>query len=414
MTNLIAAPVGGVKEGVLKRSESAKPRGQFARLLQRQQIVHLLRTTGPLARADLADQLGLPRPLITSVVAELMDEGTLVELESRIEGVAQRGRPRILLDCNPHGRQVIGIQIDPVRARVILASAAGNYSRELQTPTGDRTPTSVIRSIIRLAKQLMDQSDDGTTVAAGVCIPGLVDDETGLVIEAHDLGWKKVELGKSISRALGIPTAVENTTIAITLNETIAGTAREARSAVVLDYGGRLGVGLIIGGRPYTGATGIAGAISHVPVYGSTAACRCGQVGCFEADMSLLAMQAAAPQTIGVPFDDIDLDAVSREIARNPQSQRIIRDIIDRAAHTAMFIEALIDPELLIIAGLIVEFDELARALEARIDEIRPPERRGRTRTVRSHLRRDAEISVVVALQQLDPAIASMMHGSTE
>ncbi len=397
---------------MLKQSESTKQSRQVARLLQRQRVVHLLRTSGPLARADLADRLGLPRPSITTLVADLIEDGTLVELESRIEGAGSRGRPRILLDCNPEARRVLGIQIDGIRARVVLADATGNISHEDQTPTGDRDAAVVIRSITRIAKKLMSDPDGKQASVVGVCIPGLVNDATGLVIASHELGWTNVELGKLLSRDLGIPTAVQDTTKAITLAETIAGAAREARTAVVLDHGGRLGVGLIIDGRPYSGSTGVAGAIGHVPVYGSVAPCRCGRTGCVEADMSMYAMQAAAPQTVGKTYEDVDIDALREENARNEISQKIIRDVIDRVAHTAALIEALLDPELIIVAGLIVEFDELADGLIARIDELRPPERQGRTTTVRSNISRDAPIAVIVALQQLDPDIAGMLHTS--
>ncbi|MEZ0358950.1 ROK family protein [Mycobacterium sp. SA01] len=395
---------------MLKQSESTKQSRQVARLLQRQRVVHLLRTSGPLARADLADRLGLPRPSVTTLVADLIDDGTLVELESRIEGVSSRGRPRILLDCNPEARRVLGIRIDGIRARIILADATGNISKEEETPTGDREPAVVIRSITRIAKKLMSDPDGKRASVVGVCIPGLVDDTTGLVVASHELGWTNVELGKLLSRDLGMPVAVQDTTKAITLAETIAGAAREARTAVVLDHGGRLGVGLIIDGRPYAGSSGIAGAIGHVPVYGSSTPCRCGRIGCVEADMSMYAMQAAAPQTVGKTYDQVDIEAVRQETARNQQSQDIIRDVIDRVAHTAALIEALLDPELIIVAGLIVEFDELADGLIARIDELRPPERQGRTTTVRSDIGRDAPIAVIVALQQLDPDIAGMLH----
>jgi len=126
--------------------------------------------------------------------------------------------------------------------------------------------------------------------------------------------------------------------------------------------------------------------------------------------MSMHAMQAAAPETIGLTYDDLDIDELRKAAAQSPKAQNIVRDVIDRVAHTAVLVEALLDPELLIVAGLIVEFDELASALVARIDELRPPERQGRTTTIRSKIGRDAPISVIVALQQLDPDIAGMMH----
>ncbi len=382
-------------------------------LLHRQRVVHLLRTEGPLARADLADRLGLSRPSITAIVGELIEDGTLVELDSRVEGPGYRGRPRKLLDCNPQARRVLGIWIDERRARVVVADATGNISHEDETPTAGRTPASVIRSIIRIAKQLIDEPAGGSVAAAGVCIPGYIDGATGFVVESKTLGWTDVELGKPISRALGVPTAVQDTTQAMTLAETIAGEAREVRSALVLNCGGHVDVGLIVGGRPYAGATGVAGAIGHIPIAGSHAMCACGRIGCVNASMSLHAMQSVAPDTENVPLKDINLDEVAQQASRNPQSQKIIHDVIDQVARTAILMEAILDPEVLILSGLIVEFEELVTALEVRIDEIRPPERRGRTTTVRSQIGRDYRVAVIVALQQLDPDIAGLLHTPT-
>ncbi|OHT92512.1 ROK family transcriptional regulator [Mycobacterium syngnathidarum] len=379
-------------------------------LLHRQRVVHLLRTEGPLARADLADRLGLSRPSITAIVGELIQDGTLIELDARVEGPGYRGRPRKLLGCNPQARRVLGIWIDERRARIALADATGNISREDETPTAGRTPASVIRSITRIGKQMIEGAEDGSVAAVGICIPGFVDSTRGFVVESKALNWSEVELGKPISEALGIPTAVQDTTQAMTLAETIAGKAREVRSAVVLNCGGHVNVGLIIGGRPYSGATGVAGAIGHMPVPGSHAKCACGRIGCVNAGMSLHAMQSAAPQTEGVALKEIDLDAVAQETARNPHSQKIISEVIDQMARTAILIEAVLDPEILILSGLITEFEQLIAALEARIEEIRPPERRGRTTTVRSQIGRDYRVAVIVALQQLDPDIAGLLH----
>ncbi|MCV7287336.1 ROK family transcriptional regulator [Mycolicibacterium wolinskyi] len=382
-------------------------------LLHRQRVVHLLRTEGPLARADLADRLGLSRPSITAIVGELIDDGTLVELDSRVEGPGYRGRPRKLLGCNPRARRVLGIWIDERRARVVVADATGTITSESETPTAGRSSASVIRSIIGIARQLIDDAAVGPIAAAGVCLPGFIDTATGSVVDSKVLGWSDVDLGGSISDALGIPTTVQDSTQAMTLAETIAGEAREVRSALVLDCGGHVNIGLIIGGRPYSGATGVAGAIGHISVPGSAVKCSCGRVGCVDANMSLHAMQAVAPHTENVPLKDIDLNAVAQDTSRNPHSQKIISDVIDQIARTAILLEAVLDPEILILTGLIVEFGPLIDALEARIDEIRPPERRGRTTTVRSQIGRDYRVAVIVALQQLDPDIAGLLQTST-
>lgn len=394
---------------MLIESKPARQGTQLLRLLHRQRVVHLVRTSGPLSRADVADELGLARSSVTAIVKDLISDGTLIELPMPTNGSARRGRPRILLGCNPEAQRVLGIQIGAKRARVAVAGATGDIIEQGETSTLGRTPASVIRSIVRLAKQLIDATD-GPVAAAGVCIPGYVDAD-GTVMRSELPGWSNIPLQESLSQSLGIPVAVRDLTQATTLAEAIAGDGRGTRSAVVLDFGGSVGIGLIIDGRPYYGATGFAGAVGHIPVYHGTNPCLCGRTGCVEAQMSMNAMQPVAPETAGVPLDDIDLDAVARNVRQNPDSQKLIGAVIDQIAHLAILTEAFIDPEVLILAGLIAEFGDLADTLEARLEELRPPERRGRTRTVRSRLTRDYYYgaSVLVALQQLDPDIAGMV-----
>jgi predicted NBD/HSP70 family sugar kinase len=122
------------------------------------------------------------------------------------------------------------------------------------------------------------------------------------------------------------------------------------------------------------------------------------------------AMHSAAPETQGIPVEDIDLEAAATEARDNPDSPGIVAPVIEQIAHVAVLIEAFIDPEVLVLSGLIVEFEELADALQSRIEALRPAERQGRTRIARSRLTRDYYgAAVLVALQHLDPDIAGLV-----
>ena len=325
---------------------------------------------------------------MTTVVGDLVDDGTLVELDERVEGPGYRGRPRILLGCNPGSRRVLGVLIDERRTSVVLANATGEVCGEGETPTTGRTPESLIQSIIDIAKRLID-ADPGRTAlaAAGVCVPGLVDTGKGMVIESRTLGWSGVDLGGPISRAMGAPTAVQDVTQALALAEAISGEARSVPSAVILDCGGHVGAGLITDGRPFTGSTGVAGAIGHIPDLGGRASCRCGRIGCLE---TLVALDPA-----GAP-------GLSRH------TDTTVEEVVERIAQMAIFVESLLDPEVLIVTGPLPELEQLLDAVTVRIDEIRPPERWGRTTTIRSRIGRDKRVGVIVALQQFDPDIAGM------
>ena len=55
--------------------------------------------------------------------------------------------------------------------------------------------------------------------AVGVGIAGLVDSHAGLVIDAGNLGWHDLALGRELSRRLGVPVVIENDVCASAIAE---------------------------------------------------------------------------------------------------------------------------------------------------------------------------------------------------
>jgi predicted NBD/HSP70 family sugar kinase len=75
------------------------------------------------------------------------------------------------------------------------------------------------------------------------------------------------------------------------------------------EYG--VGGGLIVDGRPMTGAAGYSGEVGHIPVNPNGAACRCGSWGCWETEVGegALLRQAGRPPGGG----NSELDALLRD-----------------------------------------------------------------------------------------------------
>ena len=46
-----------------------------------------------------------------------------------------------------------------------------------------------------------------------------------------------------------------------------------------------VGGGIIVDGRPLTGAAGYGGEVGHMPVNPNGVACRCGSIGCWETEI---------------------------------------------------------------------------------------------------------------------------------
>jgi predicted NBD/HSP70 family sugar kinase len=62
----------------------------------------------------------------------------------------------------------------------------------------------------------------------------------------------------------------------------VLGAGRGAEALLYVKHASGLGSGLVLGGRLYRGATGIAGEIGHVQAHPDGPLCRCGNRGCVE------------------------------------------------------------------------------------------------------------------------------------
>lgn len=396
---------------------------QLLRATHRHQVTDLLHTAGPLARTDIAERLGLTRSAVTAIVAELIGDGVLRELGPPATTGATRGRPRVLVGCDPAAARVVAAQVGARRARVVLADAAGDVvAREVADVTG-AAPDEVVERVADLADRLTAGHPGPPITTVGVCVPGAVDTTTGTVLRSEALGWEDVPLADLLQARLGTPVFAQDVTQAATLAEARLGGAAGARDAVVLDYGARIGVGLVLDGRLHRGASGLAGSIGHVPVFGDATPCRCGRTGCLEAVAGVRAMVPPRPHPERGPGPDHGPEdevaaftaVVERMQAGDAAARATVHRALDRGAHAAASLVALLDPEVVLLTGLIVRYPDLAAHLLARIEALAPPGDRPHPVLRTSTLGPQAWVrgAILVALQQLQPEVRGALAGAT-
>jgi predicted NBD/HSP70 family sugar kinase len=104
-------------------------------------------------------------------------------------------------------------------------------------------------------------------------------------------GWNRFPLRDVLTRRLGLPVFVDNDATLMAVGEHLT-ERRQLEHLVVVKVGRGIGCGVISGGRPYRGANGVAGDISHVRVDAAQERpCSCGNIGCLETVASGAALQ---------------------------------------------------------------------------------------------------------------------------
>ncbi len=253
-----------------------------ARQVNRQIVLNLVREHQPLSRADLARRMGVARGSVTPLVRDLLTDGLIIEGAT---GEAPRGRKPRLLYVRTGDRLAIGIDVRYSRTSILLSDFAG---RAIAQETLD-TPLSheqlVAELVDRVQALLRTHSRSGACEGIGLVVPGMVDRNSGVVLNAPTLGWRDVDLRGALAEALDLPVHIDRDAVACAMAHMWL--SPQAASAgdnfVYITVSDGVGMSLVVNGVVLRGHWSTAGEFGHVPLSLDGPQCACGSRGCLEA-----------------------------------------------------------------------------------------------------------------------------------
>lgn len=182
-----------------------------------------------------------------------------------------------------------------------LVSRSGTLlaRQRLETRAKDGADDVLERAVDTLRRLVKEAGYSWEAVqAVGCSVPGPLDRVKGVVVFSPNLGWHDVPLARLLRERLGVPIVIDDDANCAALGEAAVGAARHSRQAVYLTISTGIGGGVVIDGRMYRGAHGLAGEIGHMTLEPDGPACACGNVGCFEALASGSAIAQRARQAL--------------------------------------------------------------------------------------------------------------------
>ena len=170
--------------------------------------------------------------------------------------------------------------------------AAGLVNENYEIIAKDSTPTlvgrpseEIVADIATLCKKLCDEAGitQADVASVGIASPGIVDDETGEVVYANNLGLKHFPIIPLLRDMLEIKEYhIENDANAAAWGEAIAGAAKGSKSSVMITLGTGVGGGIVSDGKVFKGFNNAAGELGHIVIQVDGAPCTCGRFGCWE------------------------------------------------------------------------------------------------------------------------------------
>ena len=331
------------------------------RARNRIRVVDALRWRGAISRADIARQTGLSRSTVSSLIGDLQAAGLVIERATDGGSAGpQGGRPPVLVTLDRSAGGLLGLDFGHGHLRVAVADlsyavlAEGLVELEVDLHAHDALDTAA-----RLVEELLDEAglEPGRVVAAGMGVPGPIDPDSGLLLSHAILSdWVGLDPAAELEQRLGLPVHVDNDANVGALGESTFGAGRGAAVMVYLRLSTGIGAGLVLGGRPFRGARGVAGEVGHVLVDPQGPICRCGNRGCLETFVSGPALCELVRGACG-PLTVAELVALARE--GDATCRRVVSDAGATVGRVVADLCNHVNPDLVVVGGALSAAGEL-------------------------------------------------------
>jgi len=258
-----------------------------ARDINRQIALNLIREHQPISRADLARRMKTGRGMVTALVSELIEEGSIYE-GATVD--TPRGRRPKMLHIRTRDRLVIAIDVRFSRTYLMLGDFAGTQIA-LEMFDTIESPEGLVEELsVRVRRLCRTHGREADCQGIGLVVPGMVDRHTGRVLNSPQLGWRDVPIAEMLAAATDLPVYVENAPIACALAQMWMGQRGNGiGDFVYVTVSDGVGAGIVVNGEIVRGHANTAGEFGHIPLNPDGPRCLCGANGCWEAYTSNLA-----------------------------------------------------------------------------------------------------------------------------
>lgn len=290
--------------------------------LNRRALLACLQRLGNASRAQLANESKLSQPTVGKIADDLIRQGIVEEItpstevrgDSAVQPEARlkAGRPGRAMRLNRTRPRFLGIHLDIQETRFSLMPVHPQPQDEWQFTT----PTPRNRDAwLKVLKDAEAQLNTNDLLGVILCVPGIVDDDTGKVVFSPNLHWTEhASLPTLLHEVWELPVVLVQELRALALGHRTFDASGEDFMAV--DMGEGVGAAAVVNGRLYTTQLPMSAELGHTPVHGNERVCGCGATGCLETLISRSGLLQSFSEASGLP--DVDLEQLKQHLASEP------------------------------------------------------------------------------------------------
>lgn len=260
----------------------------------------------------------------------------------------------------------IGLDVGGTSVRAGVVDRYGDVldSARTGTPTGEQELDDAIAEVI------MELAGRHRVAGVGLAVAGFVAEDRRTVRFAPHLAWRHAPVADRISARVGLPVVLEHDANAAALGEHRFGAARGAGVAMLIALGTGIGAAVLLDGKLFRGAYGVAPELGHLTVVPNGRPCPCGKSGCLERYCSgtalaataidLLARQPGISSLLGREAANDSRQITGRRVAAaardgDPLAERAMAEMARWLGIGLALVADMYDPEVVVIGGGVSE-----------------------------------------------------------
>jgi glucokinase len=258
---------------------------------------------------------------------------------------------------------VVGVDLGGTTIKLGLIDPQNKILERKKIPTNpEEGPESAIEHIAEVVNEYRNFVPDKENIAAlGICCPGPLDHEVGMLINPTNLPkFYNVPLRQMLFDRLNMPVSMEHDAKSAALGEFYYGAGRNQKSMVYVVVGTGVGAAIIMDGQLVRGVKNFAGEIGHATVDRNGELCSCGSKGCLETYTSgpwlarryqrLLDQERLTSRpTTEIPITGETVINLAR--ADNPLAKKIMMEAGEAVGIAVATMAMILDVELYVFGG---------------------------------------------------------------
>lgn len=265
-------------------------------------------------------------------------------------------------------RSVLAADLGGTKCRFALVGEdfAVHSVRHVRTPAAGDVFVETMDEAFEAARRSRPAGVD-EPLAIGVGVAGIVDQQAQQIFGAPNLPLDGFPLRHHLEERHRLEVVLLNDGRASAWGEYLRGHARGRDPLLALFFGTGIGIGLMVGGKPYRGATSAAGEIGHTIHVPGGRLCSCGRSGCFEAYCGGRPMQERAQTELGPRQDGQawDVGEIARRAGTDARARAILADAERAAGSMVASACTLLNPSAVVLGGgVLVGWPELRDKIE--------------------------------------------------